>query len=1075
MGNKLFTVYKSSAGSGKTFTLTREYLKLALQLSDQYKRSLAVTFTNKATQEMKDRIIRNLFLFSRGVNDGMGFQLMELLKMNPVTFQNSCQSLLTAILHNYSRFSVQTIDRFFQNVMRSFARELSLQGDGELLLKTDEVRNAVVDLLMEDLSVNQPLRDWILEFSIDKLEQKGRWDIRKDILNFTSELMKDDFKIKEEALQSAIDDYSKLKEYKTKLFKVIHRYEQDLDKIGRDANLLIESKGLTIHDFSYGLASAPNLFNKIQSNIKDYEVGARVLAAIESNGEKLAAKKSIKRNEILELAHEGLLDYFQQVINYIEENIKAYTTAREILKNIYLLGITWHFNQKLQEYKKEEGVQFLSDTTQFLNEIIGTDPTESPFVYEKMGSFYEHFLMDEFQDTSTLQWGNFRPLIENSLANGKENLVVGDVKQSIYRWRGGDWRLLLKGLQEDIPTHFYQEKSLDHNYRSKPHVIEFNNDLFLQLPGIIQNYAVNRKSNPFNDQYIPLLEDLTSAYSDVVQQKQSDYPYNGYVSLQFITEEENEEGEPINWQQLSLAKFVADLENIQEYGVKLDQVGILIRSKKDGIAIQDYLEKYKLDYPLKAKSYHYNIISDETLRLSSAHIVNFLLNCFHFLYSDDAISKAQIKFYYQKIVKGEKGNIHPIVKAKEGSEFLPNDFLSQQKQLLSLNLLEMSERLIQIFELKNIQEEKAYLSAFQDVLLDFGNKGGIPDFMEWWDQNQESYVIKLQAGENSARMMTIHKAKGLEFKVCFIPLLDWSITPAASLAPTLWVKTHNSHFEDIPFVPVKHSAALINSDFNSHYWEEEVRSFMDSLNMLYVAATRAGDALIINTAANSKDNYISAILRRYAEQSEFWNEKSQAVIRGEIRDFSLIAKDAEIDNSGRNIKTVDLEYYESHNWQEKLQIKQATTLAATTDKLSKVDLGIFVHDVLARLQNLDQLPQILRKLEAENKLLTDDYKKLKQLIGDNLKEGSPLLSWFETDCTVKTEVPILLPDGELIRLDRVLIKGEEARILDFKTGKRDDQYEKQVKFYKSSLQQMGYVKVSAFIAYLEPLEILEVK
>lgn len=1074
MGNELFTVYKSSAGSGKTFTLTREYLKLALQKPDQYKKSLAVTFTNKATQEMKDRIIRNLFLFSNGMNEGMGSQLMDLLKIDSITFQKSCQSLLKSILHNYSRFSVQTIDRFFQNVMRSFARELSLQGDGELLLKTDEVRNAVVDLLMEDLSVNQALRDWVLEFSIDKLEQKGRWDIRKDILGFTSELMKDDFKVKEQALQLAINDYSKLKNYKTKLFKIINRYESDLDDIGKKAIQLIENKGLSILDFSYGAGSAPNLFNKIQSHTKKYDIGSRVLGALESDGQTLASKKSNKREEIFQLAHNGLLDYFQQVINYIEENIKAYTSAREIAKNIYLLGITWQFNQKLQEYKAEEGIQFLSDTTQFLNDIIGTDPAESPFVYEKMGSFYEHFLMDEFQDTSTLQWQNFRPLIENSLSEGNENLVVGDVKQSIYRWRGGDWRLLLKGLEEDIPAHFYQEKSLDHNYRSKPNVIDFNNNLFAQLPSIIQQYAINRKSNPFHEEFQPLLSDLTLAYKDVIQQKQSTYPYNGFVSMQFIEEDEDEEGEKVTWQELSLSKFVSDLETIQDYGVKLNQVGILIRTKKDGIALQEFLEKYKTENPAKAIKYHYNIISDETLRLSSAHIVNFLLNCFQFLYTEDAIAQAQMKFYYQKIIHTDNGNIHELVKASGEDNFLPEDFLKQQKQLLSLNLLEMSERLIQLFELKNIQEEKAYLSAFQDVLLDFGNKGGIPDFMEWWDQNHETYVIKLQAGENAARMMTIHKAKGLEFKVCFIPLLDWSITPVASMAPTLWVETENTQFEDIPYVPIKHSAALVESNFNAHYWKEEVKSFMDSLNMLYVASTRAGDALIINTVANNKDNYMSSILKNYAEQSEFWNDEKHELRMGALSDFSFIAREGEKDDLNDKLETVDLNYYESHNWQEKLQIKQSTTLAGTNNALSKVDLGIFVHDVFARLRNLEQLPELFIKLKAENKLTPEDLQKLKHLVEDNLKADSPLIPWFNTSWQVKTEVPVLLPDGELIRLDRILIKGEEAQILDFKTGMRDKKYEKQVRFYRNNLQKMGYRKVSAFIAYLDPLEIKEV-
>ncbi|MBK6266924.1 UvrD-helicase domain-containing protein [Marivirga sp. S37H4] len=1073
MGKKSFTVYKSSAGSGKTFTLTREYLKLALISPEHFKKILAVTFTNKATQEMKERIVQNLFQFSSGNVAGMGDQLMALLNLEARQLQTAANNLLVAILHNYSRFSVQTIDRFFQNVMRSFARELSLQGDGELLLNTDEVRNAVVDLLMEDLSHNQPLRDWLLEFSIDKLEQKGKWDVRRDVISFTKELMSDDFKVKEKALGESINNTEKLKSFKSRLYSITSQFEDDLDEIGKEAIRLIESRGLTILDFSYGASSAPNFFNKIQKDCRDFEIKARVIAAIDSGGEKLAAKSSKRKDEIFQLAQDGLLDYFQNAIDYIEFNQKAYISAQNILKNIYLLGISWHFNERMQDYKQEEGIQFLSDTTQFLNEIIGSDPSESPFVYEKMGSFYDHFLMDEFQDTSTLQWQNFKPLIENSLAEGNENLVVGDIKQSIYRWRGGDWRLLLKGLREDIPSHFYEEQSLVHNYRSKPNVIDFNNQLFQQLPGLVKEYALTRSSNSFTMEVENLLDDLAMAYDDVAQKKQNSYPYSGYVALRFFEEEENEMGEKISWREPALYQFVQDIEQLQDAGIKLQDVGILIRSKKEGIEIQDFLEMYQLEQPEKARKYQYNVISDETLLLNSAHIVNFLLNCFRYLYTEDNISLAQIKFYYQKIIGREDLTVHEIVKVDSGEMHLPEQFIETKKQLLSLNLLEMSERLIQIFQLKNIHQEKAYLSAFQDVLLDFGNKGGIPDFMEWWEQNQGSYAIKLQAGENAARMMTIHKAKGLEFKVCMVPLLDWSITHHATIAPTLWVNTENTQFAEVPYLPIKHNASLKNSVFALDYWEEEVKSFLDNMNLLYVALTRAGDALLVNTTAKSSAQYISCLLKKYAEQqTDFWNEESQSLVMGDKADFIQMGKEGKDVDEADQLKTVDLRYYESHQWQEKLQIKQSHVLKVE-EGLSKTDIGIQVHNIFSKLNQVEELPVLLRKLEAEEMMSSEDYQRVVQLVEGNLQKESPLLEWFKTDWQVKTEVPVLLTDGSLIRLDRVLVKGSEAKILDFKTGLKDEKHARQVRFYQKSLKKMGYEKVTAHIAYLDPLEIVE--
>jgi ATP-dependent exoDNAse (exonuclease V) beta subunit len=1076
----LFTVYKSSAGSGKTFTLTREYLKLAFQHPDHFKKILAVTFTNKATQEMKERIIQNLFQFSVDTTSVMAEQIKSLIDISDDQLKKQSHQLLINILHHYSRFSVQTIDRFFQNVMRSFARELSIQGDGELLLNTEEVRQDVLDLLMEDISDPKhiALKNWVIDFSINKLEDKGKWDVRRDILSFTEELMKDDFKVIENALNTEIDSYDKLKVFKEKLNKIMAQFENTLDGISKKAFELIENRGLAIDDFSRGRTGALNFFNKISVNQKEYKfeklINSYVEKAIDSNGEALATKTSKKKELIYQVSQEGLIDCFNEAIEYIQKNIGEYRSAENILKNIYLLGITQHFNQRIQEYKKEEGIQFLSDTTQFLNQIIGTDPAESPFVYEKMGSFYDHFLIDEFQDTSTLQWQNFKPLVENSLAEGNENLVVGDVKQSIYRWRGGDWRLLLKGLQEDIPHAFYQEEALSHNFRSKPNVIDFNNGLFTSMPDLIRKNAVNKSSNSFTAEVEYLLQDLPDAYNEVFQEKKKDYPYNGFVELQFFKDGENDEGKKISWKEQALSKFVQDLERLQDAGLKLKDVGILVRKKSEGMEIQDFLEHYKNQHPQKLDQYKYNIISDETLLLSSAHIVNFLLNCFQYLYTDDKIALAQIKFYYQKIVKQEDSIIHEVVKVDSTDAYLPKNFLSLQNELMSLSLLEMSEKLIQLFSLKEIKQEKAYLSAFQDVLLDFGNKGGIPDFMEWWEQNSQSYAIKLQSDEHSARLMTIHKSKGLEFKVCLIPLLDWTLSPNPLMAPTLWVKTEGTQFSEIPYLPVKHSSSLKDSNFANAYWEEEVKSYLDNLNLMYVAMTRAGDALIVNSNAKAKSGYISKLLLDFAETQDQWEDDEMKLTIGQESDFALMSKEKDEKQEAFYSHSVDLTYYESHNWQDKLQIKRSNTFLADDAGLSKTDLGIYVHDILSKLNDLKELPSLLEKVKTEKRLNAEDFEAIQKLIKHNLEEDSELIPWFETDWEVKTEVPVLLPDGSLIRLDRILLKNKEAQILDFKTGKKSDQDKKQLNFYRNTIKKMGYDKVTAHIAYLNPLEIIEV-
>lgn len=322
--------------------------------------------------------------------------------------------------------------------------------------------------------------------------------------------------------------------------------------------------------------------------------------------------------------------------------------------------------------------------------------------------------------------------------------------------------------------------------------------------------------------------------------------------------------------------------------------------------------------------------------------------------------------------------------------------------------------------------------------------------------------------------MTIHKAKGLEFKVCMIPLLEWTLSPNALMAPTLWVNTEGTQFSEIPYLPVKQTSSLKDSVFAHAYWEEEVKSYLDNLNLLYVAMTRAGDALLVNTHAKGKTGYVSKLLLEFAEQQESWQEADRKLAIGFESDFTLMAAQKDKEEEVFSKESVNLTYYESHNWQEKLQIKHSRNLILDDSGLSKTDLGIYVHDIFSQLNDISEIPVLLEKVKAERMLNSEDYESIQKLVKDNLQKGSDLLPWFETDWDVKTEVPVLLTDGSLIRLDRVLLKNYEARILDFKTGKKSDHDKKQLNFYRNTLKKMGYEKVTAYIAYLNPLEIVEV-
>ncbi len=1071
MAEKLFTVYKSSAGSGKTYTLTRSYLYLALQYPEKFKRILAVTFTNKATQEMKDRIIERLAAFSEDNHSGMGEELLNMLSIKPAELTKRSSELLAHILHNYSRFSIQTIDTFFQTVMRSFARELGLNGDGELLLDTSEPRERVVDLLLEDLTENQHLRNWLLEFSSDKLEASKSWDVRKDILEFSNQLFREEFLQIEKSLVEGIKDSENIVSYKAKLTNIIKIFEEEMNALAVKGIALMSQHGLAVEDFSYGKSGAANYFNNIRQG--KYVPGLRVFTALETGGESLASKKSKKKEEIANIATGGLLNVFEELIACYNRSFKKYSSAKAIASNIYNLGILWLYQKKLIEYKQEEGISFINDATVFLNQIIAEE--ETPFIYEKMGAFYDHFLIDEFQDTSVFQWNNFKPLINNSLDHGKSSLVVGDVKQSIYRWRGGDWRLLLGGIKKDVRSHAYAEDQLNRNYRSKPLIIDFNNSVFKDLPLLLQQNILQEIDGTLEDELQEMVGSFANAYKEVAQEKKEAYDYDGYINLQFF-EKEDEAG--IGWKEKALEKLVEDLKQLQDAGLKLSDMAILVRKASHGKEINDFL----LNYQAQEKTdYKFDVISNESLYLSASLLVSFMLNCMRFLYSpNNRVALAQMALYYQQFILKSTADTHEILSAcNENTEIdhalrlLPVLFVAERSELLNMSLLDLSERLIQYFSLNQQLDEIPYLQAFQDVLLDYGSQGDIQDFLDWWELNQYKYAVKIPESAEAIRLMTVHKSKGLQFKVVLIPFLDWPLNHGTR-GPMLWLNAAIEDLpKDVPYMPIKHSGgALKESYFANEFWQEEIKSYLDNLNLLYVAFTRAEDILIAYGQQGAGKNQIAEAVQSVLQGRSDWNEEEFSLQIGNLKaDFN------HDDRRDRSSVIVSLKEYPSTNWHNRLEVKKGKALKLSKEKQylkRKINTGLMVHDVFSKMKKLSDKEAVLQALWADNALSSEELESVNKLVFNRLNNSEELKNWFVTDWEVRTEVPIVDPSGKDVRIDRVHLKGDKAKIIDFKTGMKKAADLEQIRAYQSVLKRMGYREVEGYLAYLEPFELVKV-
>jgi len=1067
MSGKLFTVYKSSAGSGKTYTLTRSYLILALQFPDKFKKILAVTFTNKATQEMKDRILATLSAFKNGNTKGMGHEIMSILSVNEPTLIARASDLLAQVLHNYTRFSVQTIDTFFQSVMRAFSRELGVSGDGELLLDSTEAREQAIDLLLEDLDTNQTLRDWLIEFASDKVENAKSWDIRKDILDFSRHLFREDFLKIEQQLFHTIADSNTILSYTKKILVVTNQFESAMAKIGEETLVFINGHGLAYDDFSHGKTSAVNYFNKIRQ--ADFDPGKRVYETLMTNGAKLAAKTSKKKAEIAAAVDAGLLDYFEKAIALYERDYKKYITAKLIANNLYNLGILWLFREKLLAYKKEEGISFINDATLFLNKLI--DEEETPFIYEKIGAFYEHFLIDEFQDTSAFQWNNFKPLINNALDQGKKSLVVGDVKQGIYRWRGGDLNLLLHQIKSDVRSHAYGELNLDKNYRSKPYIIDFNNHVFAELSKSLQQ-QLNGKID--EDTMSNMTNVITDAYKEVYQHKTGTYETDGFVEVAFF--EHVKEDEEKQWKQNALIKLVKDLEQLQDAGYKLSEIAILVRKAAHGREINEFLLRQQRD----RSSYRFDVISNESLFISASLLVTFILNCLRYLYSpNDRVALAQLIYYYQKIILKSHADVHALFSActerndnNELLNLLPEPFISERSRLLNMSLLDITEKLIQYFNLDTQKDDLPYLQAFQDMLLNYGSQGDVKDFLDWWEINQDNFKLKIPESADAIRMITIHKSKGLQYRVVLIPFLDWPVNHGTKV-PMLWAKADGlDFFGDIPYLPVKHTKDLQQSYFAKAYWQEETKAYLDNLNLLYVALTRAEDVLIVSAKQNAGDSEIASALKHVLKATDNWDEEESLFRKGDMVKATRQDKD---DKEGAEL--IALTHYKSVNWAEKLEIRKGKALKLSEHKLKtrkKINLGLLVHEVFSKMKKLDDKEEALKELRNENALSAEELAELTQLVNSSLTKNSALARWFTTDWEVRTEVPIIDPEGNDMRIDRVHLKGDEARVLDFKTGVEKTADIEQVEAYKNVLSRMGYNKVEGYLAYVNLSKIVKV-
>ena len=1094
--SKPFTVYRSSAGSGKTYTLTREYLSLALKEPHYFKTILAVTFTNKATQEMKSRIIETLYDLSQGNDHAMRAELQVAVSLNHKELTLRAGEVLSAILHNYSHFAVSTIDSFFQRVVRSFAKEVGLKAGFKIELDQPKVLDALIDELLNQVGTVKSLTKWLTQFSEEQLDEGKHWDIRGAIKQLAYEIFSEAYNQHEASLAQLAKDPQYLGKILGQLKQLRSDFEEQMERFGQEGLKSIEEAGLSVEDFAYNSGGPAGYFLNILTEKKDYTPKTRLLVA-HTDPEKWSTKKSKHYDTIVELAESRLNPLVTRILSYYDEHFTTYNTAIEVLRNIYTLGILANFSHLLSQYRDRQGVMLVSDAALFLRDIIAQNDT--PFIYEKTGAYYQNFLIDEFQDTSGFQWQNFKPLVANAVAAGNKNLVVGDIKQSIYRWRGGNWKLLLEGILQDIGHQNSELIPLNNNWRSCPLIIDFNNSLFYRAAHELKNNYLSKIAEQGDSTVEQALafeaEHITQAYADVSQMfpiHKSSEPC-GLIKLKFL----NEQNEELSWKEQAHEEMLATIRQLQDSGYQPRDITILVRSNREGKALADILmaaEQQNTD-----NQYCYRVISSDALYIDSAKVVGVLLKCLKVLNNPaDAISRVNLAYDYQQYILNNKVDFHTLFSQLANSEiyqekwgyYLPAGFTQQLAALSRLPLYELIESLIVSFGLNKLKGEWAYLQAFQDAILQYSldEQGDLNHFLNWWQETGSKKTVQVSEGVNAIRIYTVHTSKGLQFKAVLMPYCQWELNHKPTANNIIWSNAQLSIMQDISAVPVKYASRLQHTHFAQNYYREMLQAYMDNLNLLYVAFTRAENCLWAclpqPKSSNSAQDYINSLLLRllsgqdqattipenYLTLAEFWNDESKEFTLGRLDALPKQKTTIEED------KGLYLKEYASSSWRNRLIIRRrsATLVLAKDEKqANQLNWSRTLHAILEKLTYPKELENALETVYYEGLLTQLEMPAVKQQIKAIL-EHPKAKDWFSENWEVKTELPLLNSKGILLQPDRVITSGNMAVAIDFVTEQPKPHHEYRVRQYLQLLNQMHYKQVKGYIFWVGPGEITEV-
>lgn len=1038
-----FSVYKSSAGSGKTYTLVREYLVMALQSPAYFKHILAITFTNKAANEMKQRILLGLkhlaepTLYAETAT--VRFMLPDLAQRTSFTFNEisiRAAASLSHIIHEYDDFAVRTIDSFVSGIIRTFAHDLQLPMDFEIELDTELLLEEATENLIARVGLEKELTDVLIEYTRSKLDDEKSWRIDKEIAK-TGKIL-----FAEESF-SYLELFRKITpEVTSKTASSIRKQraalEYKVQKPAQDALDCILQNGIDHTSFYQGKNGLPSFLKKLAAG-KVIEVPNYSRTTV--NDDKwFGTKISHDQKDAIARIIPQLKLYADECFRIIDSGIERYKLLGMIQQNLYQVGMLSALEMEINSIKKEKNILHISEFNRRITEIILNEPI--PFIYERTGEKYYNYLIDEFQDTSELQWKNLLPLLGNSLSGGHYNLIVGDGKQAIYRFRSGkvEQFVSLPGLPISFENEVfadtaramsenYHQHILNSNFRSQPEIIRFNNQFF--------SFASNILSTTHRSVYDNHEQQVPSSKS------------GGYVSIDFLPYTSKAE-----FVESNLIRVSEIIETATADGISYGDIAILTRTNKDGNEIAKYLLSKGIP-----------VVSAEALLLAGSPEVNFIVAWLSYLNNrNDKIAAATILNW----LFTNKPQRHELIDCFTNLNTVSLEHVlfeygieMDYRLLLSLSLYDLSEAIIRLFGL-HIGPYNVYLQFFLDFVNKMAsNKGAhISDFLEAWDLKKENLSVVVPEGMDAVRIMSIHKSKGLEFPIVIWPIATSRFTTTLS---TLWVNLPDSLLEDFSVTLLNTSKGMLDTGFADQYNSEYNLSLLDHLNIAYVACTRPAERLYIITreqksATNSIE--IQHLLRDFVQKDpDSWKRTERGFERGIASGLGefIVSKDEEIDFTS----------FISTHWQKRIKIAQLTASSIVHDLAGeKRKWGNIIHETLSLIKNSSDFDGVIVNQVNKYSLSENETLVIKDRIFSTI--SNPQLSAFFTkDWELKSESAILTPSGNVFRPDRVLIKNNLAVLIEFKTGIPLPSHSKQLQLYADLLNEMSYQVIHKFLVYID--------